>query len=278
MPYVLLTILLVAALPLGVVLALGWLGLRRTPSPFPPYPLRPPAPPARAEWRADLPAPVRRAFDFMLPDGPRVITSAVISGRATLRINGIPLQSRFRFIHEAGRNYRHYFEVTWFDRTVLRVNESFVDGYARMDLGPIGKFEGTPQLFQAATLGLWAESIWLPSVLVTDPRLRWEAVDETHARLHVPLGDGEDSLLVTFDPETGRIASFDALRYRDAAEGAVKLGWHCLVGQYGSFDGARVPATASIQWSDMKAPWAEWMVEEVVINADVHEAVRTTGP
>ncbi len=278
MLYALLILLVIVALPLGLLLALGWLGLRQRPSPFPPYPLRPSAPPAPAEWPAGLPAPVRRAFELMLPDGPRVITSAVVSGRATLRVNGIPLNARFRFIHEAGRNYRHYFEVAWFNRTILRVNESFIEGYARMNLGPIGRFEGTPQLFQAATLGLWAESIWLPSVLVTDPRLRWEASDDTHARLIVPLGESEDSLLVTFDAATGQIISFDAQRYRDATEDAVKLGWRCTVGTYGSFNGVRVPATASIQWGDMKTPWAEWAVEEIIYNADMHETIRATGP
>lgn len=259
--------------------ALVWAGLRWKPSPFKPYALRPTGPMDSAPWPEELPATVRRAFEAVLPDGPRQITSAVISGRAVLRINGLRLNARFRMIHEAGRNYRHYFEVTWFNLPVMKVNESFIDGYGKMALGPLGTFEGTRTLAQAASLGLWAESIWLPSLLVTDPRLRWEAIDDRRARLYVPLSDGtEDTFIVSFDPESGRIANLDALRYRDADERAMKLGWHCAVLAYEPFNGVLVPSVSTIQWSDTLQPWAEWRVEEIVYNADVSETMRVTGP
>lgn len=252
-----------------------WLGLRQRSKPFPPYALISAEPPAPAAWRDDLPAPVRRAFEAVIGPQPRVITSAVISGRATLRIAGIPLQARFRFIHEAGESYRHQIEVTWFDKPFLYVNESFIAGYARMDLGPMGVFEGTPQLFQAATLGLWAEAIWMPSLLVTDPRLRWAAVDDTHARLFVPAGDHEETLLFTFDPLTGRVAAIDALRYRDSDQHAQLLGWHCAIDAYGRFGEVKLPVEASIQWSDMPYPWARWIVDDVIYNIDISGA---SGP
>jgi hypothetical protein len=256
------------------LLLLVWLGLRQKPQPFAPFAPAPAEPPAPADWPDDLPAPVRRAFEAVLGERPRHITSAVVSGRATLRIGGIPLRGRFRFIHDAGHSYRHQIEVTWFGRPVLRVDESFIDGYAHMDLGPMGVTEGTPELFQAATLGMWAEAIWFPSVLVTDPRLRWVAVDSTHARLYVPAGDREETLLFTFDPLTGRIAAIDALRYRDANAGAQMLGWHCVADAYARYGGVKVPTESSVQWSDASYAWAEWTVEDVVYNVDVSEALR----
>ena len=263
----------------GVILLLviAWLGLRWAPKSFPPWP-PPPAPPAPAAWPEDLPPPVRRAFAAVLPNGPVEITTAVISGRAALRVNGIPLRARFRFIHQAGRSYRHAIEVTWFNRPILKIDESFVDGYPRMALGPLGKFEGTSTLFQAATLALWAESIWLPPLLISGPRVRWQAVDDTHARLFVPAGEEEEELLVTFDAGSGRIAAMDAQRYRDAGEDAVKLGWRCLIGEYAPFGGLLSPRQSSLQWSDQQRPWAEWTVEEVVYNADVNDTLRATGP
>lgn len=271
-------VLLVIFAPIALLLLIGWLGLRWLPKPFPPYARRPVALPEPAEYVPNLPEPVRRAFEAVLPNGPQHITSAVVTGRAVLRIKGLKLHARFRFIHQAGRNYRHYFEVTWFGIPILKANESFIGGYGRMALGPMGTFEGTSTLRQAATLGLWAESIWLPSLLVTDPRLHWQAIDETHCRLFVPLDDREDHMLVSFDPVTGRILAFDALRYRDADEGAMKLGWHCAIGEYGEYSGVLAPRTSSIQWSDMSEPWAEWTVEEIVYNADVDDTMDVTGP
>lgn len=267
-------ILLVLLALFALLLAIGWVGLRWKPGVFPRCAPQPEPPPAPAEWPPDLPAPVRRALGAVLPNGPQPVSTAVISGRAVLRIKGLPLRARFRFIHEAGRNYRHQIEATWFGWPILKVNESLIDGYPRMALGPLGTFEGTSTLRQAATLGLWAESIWLPSLLATDSRLRWQVLDDLHVRLFVPFEAGDEQLLIAFDPATGRIASLDAQRYRDADEDAVKLGWHCAVHEYGDFGGVMAPRQASLQWSDMRQPWAEWTVEEVVYNADVSGIMR----
>jgi hypothetical protein len=100
------------------------------------------------------------------------------------------------------------------------------------------------------------------------------AVDSTHARLYVPAGEGEEVMLFTFEPLTGRVAAIDALRYRDADAGAQMLGWHCVADAYARFGGVKVPTESSIQWSDANAPWAEWTVEDVVYNVDVSEALR----
>lgn len=56
-----------------------------------------------------------------------------------------------------------------------------------------------------------------------DKRVRWEAVDDTSARLIFPFNDGEDNLLVHFDPGTGLVSQIDALRHRDGESG--KVGW-----------------------------------------------------
>ena len=54
---------------------------------------------------SSLPAPVERFYRKIYGDKIPVITSAVITGRATLRIAGIQFPARFRFIHAAGHDY-----------------------------------------------------------------------------------------------------------------------------------------------------------------------------
>ena len=132
-----------------------------------------------------LPVPVERYFRTVLGDLVPVVETAVVSGRGRLRFAGLTLPARFRFTHEAGRSYRHDIECTWFGLPILTVVEIYLEGHAHLGL-PFGVVENDPKTDQAANLNLWGEVVWFPSILATDPRVRWEPVDGTTARLVVP--------------------------------------------------------------------------------------------
>src|SRR5450759_1983603 len=210
----------------GVSLALifvGWLGLQVQPAPFPDYPEASQAPSRTVAMPAGLPKPVERYFRGLFGHQVPVIDSVVITGRGRIRPMGFWMPARTRFTHDAGRGYRHYIEACWFGLPFMKINERYVDGASLMEIPIVGNDSG-PKVEQAANLGMWAE-LWsaAPSVLLTDPRVRWEAVDDTTSRLIVPLGDSgaTDSFTVRFDRETGAIASMEALRYRDSKGGKV---------------------------------------------------------
>ncbi len=84
-----------------------------------------------------LPAPVERFYLQVYGEEVPVITSAVFSGRATLRpVSSFPaFPSRYRFTHTAGQDYRHYLEITMFGLPLIKGNEHFLEGKGRMDLG-----------------------------------------------------------------------------------------------------------------------------------------------
>jgi hypothetical protein len=256
---------LAVAAGVGAVVGLAWLGLQIPPPSFPPYPepgrqLETVTPPA------DVPVPVARFFGATFPKGVPTVESAVMTGRGTLRFGPVTFPMRFRFTHEAGRSYRHYFELTWFGLPVMRANEWFVDERARLEL-PFGIVAQGPKTDSAANLGLWAETALIPSVYATDRRLRWEPVDEQTARLIMPAPAGEDGFTVGFDPRTGRIARMEAMRYRDEAD-AAKLPWRT------ESLGLR---SGTATWGDQAAPWLQFTVEEIVVNADVSGYVRGKG-
>ncbi|MFV9504314.1 MAG: DUF6544 family protein [Oscillochloridaceae bacterium umkhey_bin13] len=257
---------------LGLVVGLGWFGLQLQPAPFPSYPQPVPSP-SFVPLPQGLPAPVERFYRTIYGDEVPLITTAVMTGRGQLRIGPITFPARFRFTHEAGQGYRHYIETTMFGLPVMRVNEHFLGGQGRLEL-PFGVFEGS-EVNQGANLGLWAESIWLPALLVTDPRVRWEPIDTVTAGLVVPFGADEERFIVRFDPKSGLLTHLESMRYRDAQSG--KVLWINEAQAWQPVSGYQLPTVGLITWLDQGYSWANFQIEAVQYNVEVQEYLRGRG-
>jgi hypothetical protein len=270
-------IVIILAIAIAAVILSGWIGLHIQPTPFAAFP-QASGPVETVPLLEGLPAPVERFYRQVYGDRVPVIESAVISGRATLRpVMRFPaFPSRFRFTHIAGQDYRHYLEATIFGMPLIKGNEHFLNGKGHLDLGPIGVSQG-PNTDQGANLGLWAESVWLPSIWITDPRVRWEAVDDVTALMVVPFGDQEERLVMRFDPQTGMLRFLEAMRYREATDEA-KILWICEAMEWTEIDGYSLPGVGRITWFDQGAAWAVFNIEDVIYNVDVQGYIRQAGP
>lgn len=256
------------------LILLGWVGLSIKPTPFPPYMIAGTTP-TTIPLPADLPPPVERFYRELYGDEIPVITSAVLTGRATMRPYGpLTFPARFRFVHDAGKGYRHYIEATWFGLPILKVNETFLDGKGRLEL-PFGVEEGA-KIDQGATLGMWSEALWFPAIYLTAPGVRWEPIDQTTALLVVPHLDAEERYLVRFDAETGLVTWFESMRYHGESS-TEKVLWLNHLLEWEEREGHPRMKTGAAIWMDDGKPWAIFSVEETRFNVDVSAYIRAKG-
>lgn len=269
-------ILYITLLILAALIFIAWLGLQFKPAAFPRYEAQTP------EFKTiplpeNLPAPVERYYRAVYGENIPAIESAVFQGRAVLRpFFNIPLPARFIFVHNAGKEYRHYIEATWFGLPIMKVNEGYVAGASFFE-APIGNIYDDAATNQAANLAIWAEAGWFPSIWLTDPRVRWEAVDEKTALLFVPFEDQIENFVVRFNPETGMIDTMEAMRYRDSGDQAKKILWITTTEKGPNIEGTHISAVGSATWLDQGKPWATFTLEEAHYNPDVSEYIHEKG-
>lgn len=263
-------IALIILIVLAALVLIGWLGLQIQPAPFPAY-AGAPGDIKSVPLPAGLPAPVERYYRVIYGDQVPVLDTVVITGRGTMKpAFNIALPVRFLIVHNAGRDYRHYFEATWFGIPILKVDEGYIDGKSFFE-SPMGTYYDDPNSNQGANLAVWAEAAWFPALWVTDPRARWQEVDEHTALLFVPFEDGEENFVVRFNPETGIMDLMEAMRFRGNTD-SQKVLWLT----YGAPDAAS-GGDSFAMWLDAGKPWLKFNIESMVFNADVSEFIRGRG-
>jgi hypothetical protein len=254
---------------LGGLVLMAFVGLSVKPGQFP-APATPatPKPVRLVPIPAGLPAPVDRWFRAEFPAGLPVYDTVVMQGTGIMRIAGIGLPFRHRVELRPGRGFYRKMDLTWFNIAFLHGLDTCIDGVGVMNT-PVGPASG-PKVDQAANIVSWLELLPVPGVLAENPRVRWEPIDAGSARLVVPYEDGEDSLVVGFDPVSGEPTSARTSRYR-ATDSADKTGWVAMMSDRKQLPGGmgKVASKMDVQWDGDTKPWATFEYQAAWPNAEV---------
>ena len=154
----------------------------------------------------------------------------------------------------------------------MKINESYIAGSSRMAM-PWGTTENDPGANQGANLAIWAEAMWFPAILLTDPRVHWNAVDDVTATLRVPFGNRTETFVARFDPQTDLLQYLESMRIKIDT----KVLWLNEARAWGDLAGFTVLKSSAVIWMDDGKPWANFEVEEIVLNADVSQTIGRTG-
>jgi hypothetical protein len=270
-----------------VLIGLGVLGFTIPPRPFRSHPA-PSHLSEPLEFRPDLPEPVRLHFARTIgtlaagqvrPEGfcdmpsdfppaaetAPLIESAVVWGKGRAFIRGVWLPHRFKAWYRPGESYYRRMEITWYQRPVVRAIDKYINGEGLFQMGD--RVERDERIDQNQLLTLWAETVWMPSVFVHHPIIRWSPVDEHTARLEVPFGENYDSLLAHFDPETGCMTHLSANRFPQDTD--TKEPWRIDLMMWKSFHGMLIPCRVAVAWGESGSPWSYWNVDGIAYNVNV---------
>jgi len=270
-------ILLIIIAAAATLVLLCYLGLQVQPQSFQEYPVITTPKLETVPLPVGLPAPVERFYRTVYGEEIPVIETVVMQGRGVMKpFMNIPIPARFVFVHNAGKDYRHYFEATFFGIPLLKVNEGYIDGVSFFE-SPMGSNYDDVNANQGGNLALWAEAVWFPALWVTDPRAHWESVDEHSALLYIPYEESEETFLVRFNPQTRLIDMMEAMRYRDTGEGKSKILWIARTEAAQKIEGTEISSGGSVMWLDQGKPWAYFNVEELIYNMDVNTYILQKG-
>ena len=265
----------VAVGSLALLGGVGWLGLQVNPAPFPPHPERTHEL-STVELSSYLPEPVYRHFRASLGERVPEIETAVVWGRGKFNLNGLWFPMRFKSYNVAGREFRRDMDLTWFGMPIFRGYDAYLNGKGTLKItGLFGLVDvsGEGENFdQGDNLAMWAEAPFTtPSALVLDPRVRWEPIDDTSARLVVPFGEHKEPLRVEFDPGTGLITQISGTRYRGQEK--TKAPWHGEFSEWRTVRGIKVPHRPVGVWEDSEGPYVVLDLEGVEYNVAVSEKI-----
>jgi hypothetical protein len=215
----------------------------------------------------DLPTPVTRHLLAVLGINPPLIQSALMWGRGRIKTRGIWMPIRFRCHYKDNLHYLKQMQLTWFGFPISSNYKLHKSGSASSGMNASDNpYTSDDEKHQNDWITLWAESMWMPSILFSEQVARWEAIDEATAWLIVTNNSSTEPILARFNPHNGLIEEINTLRHRKP--GGEKINWQAAYTQWKPFHRLLLPGKIVIAWEDI-GTYAWFNLEGVEYNPHI---------
>ncbi len=234
------------------------------------------------EDRANLPSPVRRYFAFALRAEQPAILHAYLDQEGTFAIKRDawhPFAATEHITaHPVGFSWNA--RISMYPLVSVRVRDAYANGQGSMaariaGIFPLVNQRGTPELGEAALMRYLAEAVWMPTALLPDNGVTWEAKDDDSARATLVDGANRASLLFTFAAD-GSITRIVGERYRDESGQNVLRPWVGKHSHYTRIDGMMIPTEGEVGWVMPDGYFPYWRGKQVHARYEYATAGSTT--
>ena len=228
----------------------------------------PPVTPARfgVAQLAGLPAPVRRYFLAVLPEGQPLARRVRLVQRGTFLVKpeseGWAPFTAVQDVRIVPAAFVWDARIRMAPGVAVRVRDSFVDGRGSMYGAVLGLFtvvrmENTPDIAAAALMRYLAEACWFPTALLPGAGVVWSAVDDSTARATLAVGGASASLDFHFGADS-LVRRVTGTRARAVGRTSVPTMWEGRWLEYGVRSGVRIPVQGEVGWLLRGGPQPYW--------------------
>lgn len=211
----------------------------------------------------DLPPPVRFYLQRSLIDGKPYAQFVRLKQRGTLRLKPDQPWKPFTaeqyfstvtpaFIWRARAMILPFLPVMIRDKYRQQDSEMLIQAFGALTIDRVRH----PKLVHGALLRYVAELMWMPSALIPDERLRWEAVSDNSARA-VFCDDGVSAAVMFYFNDDGDIDHIEAERYMNVND-AEPTKWYGFCRQYATLNGVRIPTHVEVGWEPDSGYYTWW--------------------
>jgi len=207
-----------------------------------------PSPASDVAAAAELPDPVRRYFDYVFVEPQPPLTVATVTAAGQFRrpqTDGFNPTTAEQTIAVGTPSLMFSAQTNMLPGLWARAYDFYADGTMEMKAKVMSTItvvdeSATPELNQTSLRRWLLESPLYPVALLPGGPVRWEAIDDNHARAIVSADGLEASLVATFRPD-GSLESFDAEQDGDLTTPYHGSGEHAHRSDYRLVAGMMIP-------------------------------------